>query len=143
MRRNICVSAILLFCFCQLAQAEQDAVVGQYWLPDRDGQFEIYRQGDLYFGKVIAYEIADALDENNPDPEKAKLPFVGSTMFANFSYNQNRARWEGGTIYDARSGETYKCRMWFEDDDLAVLSARGYVGSPLFGRTETFARVDQ
>ena len=47
----------------------------------------------------------------------------------------------GGTIYDGDSGKTYNCTLWFENGDTAQLSARGYVGISLFGRTEVFTRV--
>ena len=124
------------------ANAAQEDVIGVYWFPDKTGQVEIYQDDSgVFFGKVVAYDIADAKDENNPDPAKKGQPFVGSFMFENFTYNARRDRWEDGTIYDGSEGKTYKCRIWFEDGDLGTLQARGFIGAPMFGRTETFERV--
>ena len=44
----------------------------------------------------------------------------------------------GGTIYDPKSGNTYRGQMVVEGD---ILRLRGYVGFSLFGRTEIWHRV--
>jgi len=44
----------------------------------------------------------------------------------------------GGTIYDPKSGNTYRGTMVVEGD---LLRLRGYVGFSLFGRTEIWHRV--
>lgn len=118
-----------------------DAVLGKWWFPKKNGKMEIYRDGDKFFGKVIAYDEEGALDKNNPDPELAKRPFVGIIMLGDFVYNADKEVWDSGTIYDGDNGKTYKCKMWFEDGDLSQLQARGFIGVALLGRTETFARV--
>lgn len=50
---------------------------------------------------------------------------------------------DGGTIYDASEGKTYKAKpykvkLWFDDGNLKILKDRGYVGIPMFGRTWRF-----
>ena len=121
--------------------ADTADLLGRYWFPERNGQIEIYQEGGHYFGKVISFEIEGQKDENNPDPALRDQPLVGSLMFADFTYNPEQERWEDGTIYDPESGDTYKCRLWFEDSDLSVLHARGYIGLPMLGRTALFTRV--
>lgn len=49
--------------------------------------------------------------------------------------------WQGGTILDATTGDTYKVRLTL-DADGSTLSVRGYVGAPLFGRTLTWQRLE-
>lgn len=44
----------------------------------------------------------------------------------------------GGVLYDPRSGFTYHGKMALEGDELKL---RGYIGTPLLGRTETWRRV--
>lgn len=126
-----------------VAVAADDDVLGTYWLPgpDRDGQVEIYEKGGVYEGRISWFVDPNAVDENNPDPELRKQALVGSFVFEKFEYNEKKDRWENGTIYDGGSGSVYKSRMWFEDGDLGVLMVRGYIGAPLFGRTEKFIRV--
>jgi uncharacterized protein (DUF2147 family) len=49
--------------------------------------------------------------------------------------------WDNGTIVDPSSGTTYRCRVTVAKDG-ASLEVRGYVGIPLFGRSQTWLRVE-
>lgn len=49
------------------------------------------------------------------------------------------ARWEGGFILDPDSGNTYRSELRVTDDD-ERLEVRGYIGIPLFGRSEVWRR---
>jgi len=132
-----------LLCVASTAAASTaDQVLGTYWLPDKDGQLEIYQYRDRYFGRISAYDVTGQLDEKNPDKALRSRPIIGVNLFKNFVFDAKEARWSEGTIYDAKSGKTYKCRLWFEDGDLSVLWARGFIGFSLLGRTEKFERVD-
>ena len=137
------VLCLLLMISTAIADSYGDRVLGRFWLPEKDGQVEIYRQGDKYFGRIVSYDVAGQLDEKNPDPDLRKRPIVGIDLLADFRYDEEGARWFDGTIYDAKSGKTYKCRLWFEDDDSGALWARGYIGISLLGRTELFQRVSE
>lgn len=118
-----------------------DAVLGQWWFPKKNGKMEVYREGDMYFGKVIEYEKPGQLDEKNPDPALKTRPFVGVVMLNDFRYDSQKQNWVDGTIYDGDNGKTYKCRMWFEDGNFERLHARGFIGVSILGRTEIFTRV--
>lgn len=58
-------------------------------------------------------------------------------ILKNFLFREGK--YSDGQIYDPDSGKTYDCMMWLEGLKLKV---RGYVGVSLFGRTETFERVE-
>lgn len=45
---------------------------------------------------------------------------------------------EGGTLYDPKSGKTYRGEMTASGNALAL---RGYIGLKVFGRTETWTRT--
>ncbi len=47
---------------------------------------------------------------------------------------------QGGTILDPDSGHVYKVKFTLSDDGKA-LTVRGYIGSPLFGRSQHWLRV--
>ena len=134
---------LLLMTSTAIAESSGDRILGRFWLPEKDGQLEIYRQGDRYFGRVVSYDVVGQLDEKNPTPDLRKRPIVGVDLLSDFRYDEEDARWLGGTIYDAKSGKTYKCRLWFEDEDSDALWARGYIGISLLGRTELFERVSE
>lgn len=74
-------------------------------------------------------------DDNNPDPALRERPVVGMELLAEYRYTGKR--WEG-KIYDPASGNTYASRM---ERDGKRLKMRGYVGIPMFGRTQHFERV--
>ena len=135
------VFCFVLFATGAIAESAPDDVLGKYWLPKKDGQLVVYREGTRYFGRVVSYDVAGQLDEKNPDPALRSRPIVGLDLLSEFSYDEEAVRWVDGTIYDAKSGKTYKCHLWFKDDESGVLWARGYIGLSLFGRTERFVRV--
>ena len=122
-------------------KAAGDAVLGKWWFPKKNGQFEIKKTNGIYAGRVVAYDVPDALDKHNPNPKLAARKFVGIEMLSNFKYDSAKNQWTEGTIYDGDSGKTYKCSLWFEEGKPDELCARGYVGISLFGRTEVFRRV--
>lgn len=136
------VLVLVLLAFASQTRANGSEVLGRYWLPDHDGQIEIYRQADLFHGRVVSYDISGQLDEENPNPVLRARPFVGIVMLSNFQFEANSGRWVNGTIYDAASGKSYDCTMWFEEGEPNVLMARGFVGFSFLGRTERFVRVE-
>lgn len=137
--------ATCLLLICPLAGAADpgDALLGKWHFPKKNGKMEITKSGNVYNGKVIEYEKPEQIDDKNPDPALKNRKFVGINMLADFTYDPGDKKWIDGTIYDAESGKTYSCSLWFEDDDKekTKLNARGYIGISLFGRTEVFQRV--
>ena len=112
-----------------------DKIIGVYWSPKKDAKIEIYKKGDLYFGKSIWTEIKRK-DLKNPNPSLRERDLLGSELFTNFIYKDGT--YEDGKIYDPESGKTYDCKMSFNGKSLKV---RGYIGISLFGRTEIFERI--
>jgi uncharacterized protein (DUF2147 family) len=48
--------------------------------------------------------------------------------------------WEGGKILDPENGKEYNLRLTPVEGGKR-LEVRGYVGAPLFGRTQTWTRI--
>lgn len=55
---------IVLLASVAIADTGSDLLLGQYWLPEKDGQLEIYEQGNRYFGRVISYDVAGQMTKN-------------------------------------------------------------------------------
>ena len=82
----------------------------------------------------------------SPDPlceecsgERRNAPIVGMKIL-------RRLRWDGeqysgGEILDPDDGKVYRCSMRLVDGG-RKLEVRGFVGIPLFGRTQTWLRAD-
>jgi len=138
---------LLLLCAPPVPAAEPVAGADQIlglWVTDKGAaHVEIYREQDLYHGRLVwlaepLYPADDPEageskhDRNNPDPARRKAPLLGLQIMQGFRAVAE-GRWQGGTIYDPETGETYSCKLWLTDD--GTLKVRGYVGISLFGRT--------
>jgi uncharacterized protein (DUF2147 family) len=118
------------------AQSAADQILGIYWTPRKDGKMQVFKSGDRYFGKLV-WGKNSRLDEKNPNPAERTKQLLGMVILKNFLFKEGK--YSDGQIYDPDSGKTYDCTMWLEGLKLKV---RGYVGVSLFGRTETFERVE-
>lgn len=122
-------------------KAPGDAVLGKWWFPKKNGQFEMTKTNGIFSGRVIAYDDPKALDNKNPDPKLATRKFIGIEMLSNFKYDPAEKEWSGGTVYDGDNGKTYSSKLRFAKNKPNELRCRGYVGVSLLGRTEIFQRV--
>jgi uncharacterized protein (DUF2147 family) len=103
-----------------------DGPVGEWLTERRDARVRIAPcedRGDRLCGTITwAQRPPDApegplLDRNNCDPALRTRPIVGLPLLAGFAQDGEN-HWGGGTIYDPRSGKTYKSRMRLEAPDL-------------------------
>lgn len=72
------------------------------------------------------------------DERKGK-PVIGLTIMRNVK--KGETYWEGGDILDAANGKVYRVRLSLSADN-RKLDVRGYFGNPLFGRTQTWTRME-
>jgi uncharacterized protein (DUF2147 family) len=83
----------------------------------------------------------DRLDVHNPDPALAQRKVLGMTLLQGFRLNAETRRWEGGTIYDPKSGKTYDGLIWSDPEHPGTLQLKGYVlGWTFLGRSTTWTR---
>ncbi|MBX3625621.1 MAG: DUF2147 domain-containing protein [Rhizobacter sp.] len=69
-------------------------------------------------------------------------PIVGLTIIAGAKKNpEEAAQWDGGTVLDPANGKTYKLRLRPSADN-KKLEVRGYIGTPMIGRSQTWVRVE-
>lgn len=139
--KSVLVAATVSLLHCAAALA--DTPIGLW--EAGESHIEIYECGELLCGRIAALdEPLDAegkprIDVKNPDPALKGRPMLGMDLIAGFSRKSDK-RWVGGTIYDPRDGETYKCRMTLQDD--GTLEVRGYVGLAMFGKTVVWTRIE-
>lgn len=119
-----------------------DKILGTWLNEEKDGKIEIYKNGSKYFGKLIwgknMYEPdgSSRTDIKNPDPKLRSRKLQDLVLLTNFTYDDGE--WEGGKIYDPKSGKTYSCVMKFKGN---ILQIKGYVGITLFGRTTVWTKA--
>ena len=88
-------------------------------------------------GKPIAPDAA--LDFRNSDPTLKTRKILGMVLLYGFKNAAEPNSFEEGTIYSAENGKTYKANISLQAD--GTLRLRGYVGSPMFGETQIWTRV--
>lgn len=66
---------------------------------------------------------------------------VGMVFLEKMKQNvDNKKAWSDGEILDPKNGKIYHCNLNLSDNS-EKLNVRGYIGVPLFGRTQTWSRV--
>jgi uncharacterized protein (DUF2147 family) len=91
--------------------------------------------------KVLDAEKSDAVCDVCTD-ERRNQPVVGLTIIRNVKASaDDSALWEGGDILDPGNGKVYKVRLKPVQGGKA-LEVRGYIGMPMFGRSQTWIRVE-
>ncbi len=79
-------------------------------------------------------------DANNPEPKMQSRPIIGLPLLVNFIAGEEANVWDNGTIYNPEDGENYSCTLTLLDG--TTLKVRGYVGLPMFGKTQIWTRVN-
>lgn len=125
-----------------------DAILGKWINEKEDRVIEVYKNNDLYYGKVIWLEDSEKgkgterLDLNNPNNLLQKRNIIGIDFLMIFSYFSNREVWKEGQIYDYETGNTYSGKMELNEE--GELELTGYYGILWFlGRTKTFTRFTE
>lgn len=100
-------------------------------------------------GGELSGRIERLIDPAIPDPpcerctdERKDRPILGMLILRGVRQNHDdSAEWDGGDILDPENGKLYRVRLRLSADG-RQLDLRGYVGLPIFGRTQRWIRVD-
>jgi len=151
----ICIFVIGLFSIPAKTQPPShplSLIVGTWKTIDDEGPnkgkassyIEIFEHSGVYSGKIVKLLLDPPDKICNPCKGNLKnKPLVGMTILSGMKKTGNADKklgeeYTSGTILDPDSGAVYKCRMWVKGD---VLTARGYIGISLFGRSQEWQRV--
>jgi uncharacterized protein (DUF2147 family) len=147
--------ALLLVVFCAFpASAQTSSVMGTWLTASKIAQVQLAPCADPArgpvcgtivklidpkddSGKPIAPE--EAVDRRNGDPSLRGRKVLGMILLYDFTKTTDPNTFENGTIYSGENGKTYKANLGLQAD--GTLRLRGYVGTPLFGETQIWTRV--
>lgn len=138
MMSKLLVTLMTLLCAMVAFGQGSDPILGKWQNPGGDGRIEIYKKGELYFGRLYWVKDAAKKDVNNPDETLRSRNIQGLEILKDFK--KSGTVYEKGEIYDPKSGKTYSCKMTPKGND--KLDIRGFVGFSLLGRTETWKRIE-
>lgn len=134
---------LLLFCSLNVFSQNKDLILGKWLTASGEAHIQIYQNGNKFSGKLVwLKDPLDAngkpkLDKENPKNELTTRPILGMLFLTDFFYKEGT--WEGGTIYDPKTGKTYSCKISAEGKN--KINVRGFVGFSMLGRTETWTRI--
>lgn len=141
--KNLSIAILLFLPLTFFGQTDEVRLLDNIWFNGKkEAKVKFYKKNGKYYGDVIwlSETLGDddkpLQDLNNPNPELRSRRIMNMPLIEDMKFKEGE--WEGGTAYNPRSGRYFKCRMWFESED--VLLVRGYWGF-LFG-TETWTKAE-
>ena len=144
LRMQFLVAALLSgFVFANMSSAAAASSPIGRW-KNEDATFQIFENDGKLGAKIVALrepttpEGKEKTDIHNPDPSKRDRPILGLVFMSGF-IKKGEVRWDNGTIYDPKSGNTYSCFMELEGPD--KIKVRGFIGISLIGRTDIWTRA--
>ncbi|MES2519208.1 MAG: DUF2147 domain-containing protein [Bacteroidota bacterium] len=129
----ICFLSLLSFKTDKITTDDSEKIIGVWFTDDKTSKIQIYKLESQYFGKIIWLA---------PKATKEDLkvkPNVGYQIFRKFVF-EGKNVWSGGQVSDPRSGMTVSGKMTLKNEN--TLNVRGYVGSPIFGKTVILIRAE-
>lgn len=89
-------------------------------------------------GQVVAPDVAT--DYRNENPALRSRKVIGMPLIWGFKATSDPNTFEEGKIYNGEDGKTYSANISLQPD--GKLRLRGYVGTPMFGQTQLWTRVN-
>lgn len=124
---------MMAFAVISLTAYSQD-IFGTWITESGDGNVEIYENNGKIYGKIVWLEKGpDTKDTHNPDAKLKERKLIGVNLLSGLTKKGDK--YEGGKIYDPKSGKTYNCAIWLDGKNLKV---RGILG--IFHSTQTWKR---
>ncbi|MBC3917563.1 DUF2147 domain-containing protein [Undibacterium sp. CY18W] len=141
------LSAIIAFAGLPLlAQAEESPVGLWKSIDDKSGKpkalIRITETGGELQGKIEKLFLEADAPEKNPKCDKCEgankdQPIVGMTILSGLKKDGDE--YSGGKILDPGNGKLYSSKLSVIENN-KKLNVRGYIGAPMFGRTQTWLR---
>ena len=146
MKKLLILFALGLWLNSVSAQKASD-ISGVWWNAEKTSKIEVVENNGEFIGTVVyiipeKYENGQPpLDTENPDPSLRSRSRLGLQILHGLKFNLKEKEWDGGRIYDPKSGKTYDCYAWFEDDP-NKLYLKGYVvGIKWLGRSTEWTKA--
>ena len=138
------LAATLLTCAVSTAAAADPTPVGLWTtIDDRSGkvrsEVRIYERDGALHGRIEKIILPGKHERCVAcTDERRDQPALGLVIIRNMKSDGDA--WTGGDVLDPENGKVYTATLRLEDGG-KVLKLRGYVGVPMFGRTQTWTRA--
>lgn len=143
MKKYVLIIKMLIAVVATASAQSADDIKGIWISADKDAKVEIYKSGNQFSGRIIwgkdIYEQdgkTPKTDIKNANAALRNRSMLNLVILSGFSYADGE--WSGGELYDPKTGKTYKSKMNLKQGSLEI---RGYVGSPVFGKTTMWTKA--
>lgn len=142
MIKKLCSLLLFITLTSSVFAQKKDEILGKWLNSSGEGQIEIFKKGEKYFGKLIWIKEPNEngkpkTDIKNPNTSLRAKPIIGLEIVKDFVFEDDK--YVDGKVYDPKTGKTYSGNMTLVN--VNQLNMRGYIGISLIGRTETWKRV--
>lgn len=104
-------------------------------------EVEVFKSGNEYKAVVVWFDDSDdksqpmdlRCDLKNPDKALRTRKIIGMEIMHGLVFNAADEEWQGGTIYDSRTGKDWNVKAWINQE--GILKVRGYWHFEIFGKT--------
>lgn len=143
---RLAIPLVMLLAPAFAAAADLTSPVGRWkTIDDESGKerslVEITDTGTELQGRIlkIFYQPGDKIDPvcELCDGEMKNKPVIGMTFL--WGLKREGDEWTGGGVLDPKNGKIYNAKVSLTDGG-ARLRMRGYIGTPLLGRTQVWLR---
>ena len=145
--RQLMKAGLIAMMFAMPAAWAQNASPAGTWktIDDETGKpkslVRITEENGVLTGKIEKLYRAPS-EEQNPlcgkcSDARKDQPIIGMTILSGLKKDGNE--YTGGEILDPSKGKTYKSKATLKDNG-SKLEVRGYIGAPMFGRSQTWVR---
>jgi len=145
--RQLMKASLLAMMIAAPAAMAQNASPAGMWktIDDETGKpkalVRVTDEGGVLTGKIEKlFRPAD--QDQNPkctacEGARKDQPIIGMIILSGLKKDDNE--YTGGEILDPAKGKTYKSKATLKDNG-SKLEVRGYIGAPMFGRSQTWVR---
>ena len=147
------ITALLTFIFASMSfhahAAQADDLVGYWYTAEKESIVHVTKSGHTYGGQIVwlkepnfkaghAQAGQPVTDVNNPEAKLKTRSIIGLPIAWGMKFDGDDT-WEGGRVYDPKTGKTYQGKMWM--DDANTLNLKGFVGVSVLGRSSKWTRT--
>ncbi len=136
-RWRMTLGLVAAFAVCIQLRAQSAGVIGE-WQEPTGAVLRVDHCGSqicIWIAALSRHSDAPT-DIHNPDVSLRNRALCGLEIGSGFAL-RDAAHATDGTLYDPKTGKTYHGMMTAEGPNLNL---RGYIGLPLFGRSQTWSR---
>lgn len=146
--------AALLSTVASAASAQTPSVMGKWLTASGVAEVQIGPCADAVSGPLCGFIVGlinpkgpdgvvvapdAATDYRNPNPALRSRKVIGMPLIWGFKKTADANAFEDGQIYNGEDGKIYNANISLQPD--GKLRLRGYVGSPMFGSTQIWTRI--